>query len=172
MVDRPARDSLEVVRGLLAVQGQDARRARLAIRARSEGLTAADVDRAPQPGSPGKPSAASPTRATPSVATWVQPCGKLPVAITDALHCRLTPTKADQGLGQDYEGRLWDVLWLAAFTIKLADRGTDNVTFTAALQEAEAKSGRPQNIDLRLRAVCGPDDEGEPVITIGFPEDF
>ena len=97
---------------------------------------------------------------------------KLPVAITDALHSRLTPTKADQGLGQDYEGRLWDVLWLAAFTIKLADPGTDNVTFTAALQEAEAKSGRPQNIDLRLRAVCGPDDEGEPVITIGFPEDF
>jgi hypothetical protein len=46
LVDRPARDSLEVVRGLLAVQGQDARRARLAIRARSEGLTAADVDRA------------------------------------------------------------------------------------------------------------------------------
>ena len=97
---------------------------------------------------------------------------KLPVAITDALHCRLTPAKADQGLGQDYEGRLWDVLWLAAFTIKLADRDTDTVTFTAALQEAKAKSGRPKNIDLRLRAVCGPDDDGEPVITIGFPEDF
>ena len=97
---------------------------------------------------------------------------KLPVATTNALHCRLTPTKADQGLGQDYEGRLWDVLWLATFTIKLADRGTDTVAFTVALQEAEAKSGEPQNIDLRLRAVCGPGDEGEPVITVGFPEDF
>ena len=97
---------------------------------------------------------------------------KLPVVITEALHSRLTPTKADQGLGQDYEGRLWDVLWLAAFTIKLADRGTDTVTFTVALQEVEAKSGQPQNTDLRLRAVCGPGDEGEPVVTIGFPEDF
>jgi hypothetical protein len=97
---------------------------------------------------------------------------KLPVVITEALHSRLTPTKADQSLGQDYDGRLWDVLWLAAFTIKLADRGTDTVTFTVVLQEVEAKSGQPRNADLRLRAVCGPGDEGEPVITIGFPEDF
>jgi hypothetical protein len=43
---QPAANPLEVVRRLLAVQGQDARGARLAIRARSAGLTAADVDRA------------------------------------------------------------------------------------------------------------------------------
>jgi Winged helix DNA-binding domain len=41
-----ANDPLTVVRRLLAVQAQDARGARLAIRARSEGLTAADVDAA------------------------------------------------------------------------------------------------------------------------------
>jgi winged helix DNA-binding protein len=40
----PARDPVAVVERLLAVQGQDARGARLAIRARSAGLTAADVD--------------------------------------------------------------------------------------------------------------------------------
>jgi hypothetical protein len=97
---------------------------------------------------------------------------KLPVAITEALHNRLIPTKADAAIGQDYDGRLWDVLWLAAFTIKLADRGTDTVTFTVVLQEVEAKSGQPEKVDLRLRAVCGPGDEGEPVFTIGFPDDF
>jgi Winged helix DNA-binding domain len=42
----PARDPVEVTRRLLAVQGQDPRGARLAIRARSTGLTAVDVDRA------------------------------------------------------------------------------------------------------------------------------
>ncbi len=42
----PARDPVEVTRRLLAVQGQDPRGARLAIRARSTGLSAADVDRA------------------------------------------------------------------------------------------------------------------------------
>jgi hypothetical protein len=41
----PARDSVAVVERLLAVQGQDPRGARLAVRARSAGLSAADVDR-------------------------------------------------------------------------------------------------------------------------------
>jgi hypothetical protein len=41
-----ARDPVAVAERLLAVQGQDPRGARLAVRARSEGLTAADVDRA------------------------------------------------------------------------------------------------------------------------------
>jgi winged helix DNA-binding protein len=42
----PAGDPAAVAERLLAVQGQDPRGARLAIRARSSGLTAADVDRA------------------------------------------------------------------------------------------------------------------------------
>jgi hypothetical protein len=42
----PEREAAGVVGRLLAVQGQDPRGARLAVRARSEGLTAADVDRA------------------------------------------------------------------------------------------------------------------------------
>ncbi|HEU4944891.1 MAG TPA: winged helix DNA-binding domain-containing protein [Solirubrobacterales bacterium] len=42
----PARDAAAVAGRLLAVQGQDPRGARLAVRARSEGLTSADVDRA------------------------------------------------------------------------------------------------------------------------------
>jgi len=97
---------------------------------------------------------------------------RLPVAITAALQARLEPAIADRDIGQDYDGRLWDVLWLAAFTIKLADHCVDTVNFTVVMQKAEAQSGQPQNTDLRLRAVCGPGDEGEPVVTIGFPEDF
>jgi hypothetical protein len=42
----PLRDPVAVAERLLAVQGQDPRGARLAIRARTTGLTAADVDRA------------------------------------------------------------------------------------------------------------------------------
>jgi uncharacterized protein YcaQ len=42
----PARDPVSVVERLLAVQSQDLRGARLAIRARARGLTASDVDRA------------------------------------------------------------------------------------------------------------------------------
>src|SRR5690349_13730489 len=42
----PLRSPEAVAERLLAVQGQDPRGARLAVRARTEGLTAADVDRA------------------------------------------------------------------------------------------------------------------------------
>jgi Winged helix DNA-binding domain len=42
----PARSAVKVAQRLVAIQGQDPRGARLAIRARTEGLTAADVDRA------------------------------------------------------------------------------------------------------------------------------
>src|SRR2546427_7119138 len=42
----PARDPVAVAERLLAIQGQDPRGARLAIRARTTGLNASDVDRA------------------------------------------------------------------------------------------------------------------------------
>lgn len=45
LAGRRPRDPVTVVRRLLAVQGQDPRGARLAIRCRSSGLTAGDVDR-------------------------------------------------------------------------------------------------------------------------------
>ena len=97
---------------------------------------------------------------------------KLRVAITEPLQNRLTPTRAEAAIGQNYDDRLWNVLWLAAFTIKLADRGTDTVSFTVMQREVDAKSGRPQNVELRLQAVCGPVLEGTPVIMIGCPQDF
>ncbi len=46
LAGEPARGPVEVAERLLAIQGQDARGARLAIRARTAGLTAADVNRA------------------------------------------------------------------------------------------------------------------------------
>jgi hypothetical protein len=46
LAGEPARDPLAVAERLLAIQGQDPRGARLAIRVRSAGLSAADVDRA------------------------------------------------------------------------------------------------------------------------------
>ncbi|HEY5193638.1 MAG TPA: winged helix DNA-binding domain-containing protein [Solirubrobacteraceae bacterium] len=46
LAGEPARDPVAVAKRLLAVQGQDPRGARLAIRSRTTGLSAADVDRA------------------------------------------------------------------------------------------------------------------------------
>src|SRR3954471_18909198 len=46
LAGEPLRSAEQVAERLLAVQGQDPRGARLAVRARTKGLTAADVDRA------------------------------------------------------------------------------------------------------------------------------
>jgi hypothetical protein len=46
LAGEPARDPVAVAERLLAIQGQDPRGARLAVRARSTGLTAADLERA------------------------------------------------------------------------------------------------------------------------------
>jgi len=102
----------------------------------------------------------------------------LPVAISAALHNRLTPTRAEAALGQDYDDRLWDTLWLAAFTLQLAGLGRDTVTFTAVQLEVDAKSGQLHKVDLHLRAVCGKGNKNGLVkapgmgITVGFQEDF
>jgi len=97
---------------------------------------------------------------------------RFPVAITEALHNHLTPSKVDAALGQDYDGRLWDVLWLAAFTAKLPDSNTDTIRFSLEQQEANAHTGKPEKVLRCLWANCSPGDNGEPVVTIGFPEDF
>jgi hypothetical protein len=97
---------------------------------------------------------------------------KIPMVITADLHACLTPSRADQAHGQDYDGRLWDVLWLAALSIRLNDRYTDTVRFNVLQQETDSKTGRLQTTSLHLWAVCSLGDEGEPVITVGFPQDF
>ena len=96
---------------------------------------------------------------------------RYPVAITQALHAALEPGEAEQALGQSYDGRLWDVLWMAW----LAARRTkgDRFTFQVILAEASADAADGlAHPETALVAVCGPGDHGEPVITIGLPDDF
>jgi DNA repair protein RadC len=97
---------------------------------------------------------------------------RYPTAITADLHARITPNEGEKALGQSYEGRLWDVVFLASFAARQA--GThDRCSFEVSLFEAdEAPPHRTYRRSLSLWMVVGPGDQGEPVITIGFPEDF
>jgi DNA repair protein RadC len=97
---------------------------------------------------------------------------KFPTAITADLHTRLEPNEAERTRGQSYEGRLWDVLWMASLGARKAGR-TDRVSFQVILAEIDDRHPRKtqQNV-LTLWCVIGPGDHGEPVITIGFPQDF
>lgn len=81
----------------------------------------------------------------------------VPVAITAAVFAEI-----ERGKGSEvayFEGRLWDVLWLARLA---ARRGGDRIAY-------KVKIGRKVH---RLIAHSGPGDHGEHVVTIGYAEDF
>jgi hypothetical protein len=92
---------------------------------------------------------------------------KYPVAITQALWETIEkiPFKFKH---EDTTGRLWDVLWMASYAVKHSKSGTD-LHYTVTLNTID---DRRINQRKRLRLNCGPGDKMEPVITIGFPEDF
>ncbi len=61
---------------------------------------------------------------------------RYPTAITADLHARITPNEREKALGQSYEGRLWDVVFLASFAARRS--GTqDRCSFEVSLFEAD-----------------------------------
>ncbi len=97
---------------------------------------------------------------------------RYPTAITADLYARLTPNEREKALGQSYKGRLWDIVFLASFAA-LQSGTQDQCSFKVSLFDAdEAPPHCSHHRTLSLWMVVGPGDLGEPVITIGFPEDF
>ena len=82
--------------------------------------------------------------------------------------------------GQDINGRLHDVLAMLHFAIKRGGN-TDRIEYqfrvTSGLSERGlVRVGRAPKAHLtptltKLVAICGPGDDAEPVITIGYPEE-
>jgi hypothetical protein len=67
--------------------------------------------------------------------------------------------------GQDEQARLWDVVHLLAATVR---RGVDGaeVDFRVHVRNSNRR-GMPPAVELR--AVCGPGDDGQPVVTVMLP---
>jgi hypothetical protein len=89
-----------------------------------------------------------------------------PVALTSAAwgRCVTVPPGVEC---QDEAGRLWDVLFLLRLAIGRSDGGPE-VCFGAHVRD-DYREGTPPLV--RLKAVCGPGDAGEPVITVMLPEE-
>jgi len=85
---------------------------------------------------------------------------KFPVAMTAGA---FAATVAEIGKplpeGQDIQGRLWDVLWMLACAIKTAG-STDRVKFRVSVWNGRRREEVP------LWSLCGPGDDGAPVVTI------
>lgn len=95
---------------------------------------------------------------------------KIPVALTGNCWARCVAVPEPLEGQQDVDGRLWDVLYMALLAAcALAD--TDLVTFRISVLGI-GEAGYITRREPQLWAKIGPGDEGEPVITIGFPHDF
>ena len=89
---------------------------------------------------------------------------RYPVAVTRRVWDEVaTPSAKDRETGQSETGRLWDALSMLRVAIQGASRKQDRLDYKM-LVFREGTHG-----EVQLTAVCGPGDNGEPVITIMIP---
>jgi hypothetical protein len=93
---------------------------------------------------------------------------RYPVALTQAVWADYV-TVPDGVEGQDEKGRLWDILFIGAFTIRQSVasgfKGSE-VRFKLHVRNTNDQREPPL---VELKALCGPDDDGSPCITIMHP---
>jgi hypothetical protein len=65
-------------------------------------------------------------------------------------------------IGQDEQGRLWDVVWLLRHAAR-SSQG-DTIFFYLHVRNDNHRATRHQ-----LKAICGPEDDGRPCITVLLP---
>jgi hypothetical protein len=89
---------------------------------------------------------------------------KFPVAVTRTVwEGYITPDPRSSKYGQSESGRLWDTLWMLRHNLK---RGGSEIRYQLYYIMKER-----QKRLVTLKAICGPGDDMEPVITIMLPEE-
>jgi len=91
---------------------------------------------------------------------------RIPVAITAAAWARCV-TVPEGVTGQDERGRLWDVLWMLYFAIRQSPGGSE-LRYHLHVRNSDEEAVPPL---VELKALCGPGDDADPVITIMLPEE-
>src|SRR4051812_26375261 len=91
---------------------------------------------------------------------------RIPVALTAAAWA-VSVTVPDGVTGQDEAGRLWDVLSMLRFRIRLGGETASELRFGVYVRNKNDVS--PQLV--AMKSVCGPDDDGTPCLTIMLPEE-
>ena len=91
---------------------------------------------------------------------------KIPVAVSEAAWKQYVEVLAGVD-GQDVDGRLWDILQMFVHVARGA-RDSDTVYFSVHVRN-DNREGMPPLV--KLKAIIGPGDEGEAVLTIMRPEE-
>ena len=97
----------------------------------------------------------------------------VPVAVTSEVWHLIDPGNLDQMPGQSVTGRVWDLLWTFANAARSkSGRHRSTVAYRCMFLTCRETMGGTEITECKtatLRAVCGPGDRGEPVITIMLP---
>jgi len=101
-------------------------------------------------------------------------CGfRMPVALTFAAwekYVAWSDADSEKQTPQDEQGRLWDILWMLFNTIKaMRSEAGSEIRFSFHVVLRDGRSSVP--VQRQLKAICGPGDDGEPVITIMLPRE-
>jgi hypothetical protein len=91
---------------------------------------------------------------------------KYPVALTAAAWAKSVAVPPGV-IRQDEAGRLWDVLTMLRFAIR-ASNGACDVRFGVHVRNDNRDRTPPL---VRLKAACGPGDQGEPVNSVMMPDE-
>ncbi len=85
---------------------------------------------------------------------------RFPVAVTRNIWAAyIVPDERSRKYSQSEEGRLWDVLWMLRNSILKSENDTVLFKVYFIMKERQRRL-------VTLKAICGPGDEGNPVITI------
>ena len=89
---------------------------------------------------------------------------RYPVALTRAVWCEYVEVPAGVE-GQDEKGRLWDILVMLSYAIRRSREGSE-LRFRLHVRNDNRDRTPPL---VELKALCGPDDDGNPCITVMAP---
>ena len=110
---------------------------------------------------------------------WAKETGfGIPVACTSAVwHEYVVPPKGTRELGQSERGRAHDTLWMLYLAIKRGTppRDSDGNAVTDASSQLDFEvvflQAPHRHETAKFKAICGPGDNGEPVVTITLPHE-
>ena len=88
---------------------------------------------------------------------------RFPVALTANVYARYVEVP-NNVIGQDRQGRLWDILWMCRAEINRCIDNRDELMFSLVVRNND-RAVKP----VLLKSVCSSGDDGEPVITIMLP---
>lgn len=93
---------------------------------------------------------------------------KIPLDLTEAVNRVVDDIS---GFGQSREGRLHDLLSMFRFAV-IRHRDKERFTFRVTMVSREAPDASHPDATHTFVAAMDVDDNGEPLILIGYPEDF